>query len=84
MAVAIVNSYTCTLTSHLAIPKLEPIVNSFEEWAASPNRKITVDASSVLTDLILVTLMKISSGSQLMILAYADLNLRDFVFFLLI
>ena len=41
--VVLVNAYTSTLMSYLAVPKLRPIVNTLGELAASSETQMTVN-----------------------------------------
>ena len=55
MAVILVNAYSGTLFSYMAVPKLNPIVNTFEELAEKyPDQKPTIDVNSVMAQLFLV------------------------------
>lgn len=55
VALVLVNSYSGKLISALIVPKLEPVVNSFEELANSKTLKVTVESNSVLSDIIMVS-----------------------------
>ena len=50
MCIIIINSYTGTLTSFLAIPALKPIPNSFEELAVSQDLSVIVEERGVIAD----------------------------------
>lgn len=52
--VVIITAYTSKLTSFLMVPKLKPIVNSFEDLAVSPYYKITAMANSAFSEMFLV------------------------------
>ena len=52
--VIITTSYSSNITAYLTIPKLEPIVNSYEELAASQQYTIMTWARSSMADLFLV------------------------------
>ena len=47
--VVIVNSYSGVLTSLLAIPKLEPTIESVEDLVASEQYKLTIEKDVILT-----------------------------------
>ncbi len=55
MALVLINAYSGNLVSYLTVPKLKPIVSSFEDLASSLHLKVAVDAKSVLADRFLVT-----------------------------
>lgn len=46
--VVLINAYIGTYTAHLALPKREPTVNTFEELASSKKFKMTIDYHSDL------------------------------------
>jgi glutamate receptor, ionotropic, invertebrate len=54
MALILVNSYTGNLISYLTVPKMKPVVNSFEELANSQDTKLTIEARNILSENILV------------------------------
>jgi len=57
MAVVLVNIYTGNLFSYLAVPKLNSIANTFDELADRyPQLQITIEANSVLGQIILVVI----------------------------
>ena len=43
MMVIVVNAYTGTLRSYMVMPKLNPIINTLTELAASSQTKMTVN-----------------------------------------
>ena len=45
--VVLVNAYTGVLTSLLAVPKWEPIVQTLDDVAASPHLRLTVEKATV-------------------------------------
>lgn len=53
--VVLTNAYTGKLTAYLAVPKLEPIVNTLIELAASRDKKLTMDFESDLSKMFLVS-----------------------------
>ncbi len=53
--VVLINAYTGKLTAYLAVPKLEPIVNTLIELAASRDKKLTMDFESDLSKMFLVS-----------------------------
>lgn len=55
MTVILINAYASNLISFLTVPKLNPIVESFEDLAASRDLKLAVDTNSVIADQILVS-----------------------------
>ena len=54
MMIVLVNSYTGVLTSYMAIPKLNPIPQSLEEFAASKEYKVSMQKNQLLADAFLV------------------------------
>lgn len=53
--VVIIYAYTGLLTAMLTIPKFEPVINTFEELAASSRFKITqVDEGSLTTSILVI------------------------------
>lgn len=52
--VVLVYAYTGVFTSILAVPKLEPVINSFSELAKSRRFKLTMDMGTLQTEQILV------------------------------
>ena len=54
MALILVNSYTGNLISYLTVPRMKPVVNSFEELANSQETKLTIEAKNILSENILV------------------------------
>ena len=54
MMMVLVNAYSGTLTSYLAVPKLRPIVNTLTELAASSETEITTDFGMEQTKMIWV------------------------------
>ena len=51
----VINGYTGNLISYLTVPKLKPIVNSFQDLAESDTLKIAVEAKTVLAETFLVS-----------------------------
>lgn len=61
MAVVLVNIYSGNLFSYLAVPKLNPIPNTFDELAEKyPQQKITLEANSVMADMFMVGIISLS------------------------
>lgn len=50
----LVNSYSSTVISYLTVPKMKPIINSFEDLAASYDVGIVIREDVVLLQQILV------------------------------
>lgn len=50
----VVNVYSGTLMSSLAVPKLQPAVNSLEELAESKDLVLTFNANSVISQIVMV------------------------------
>jgi len=46
MMVVLNNSYSGTYTANMAVPKLEPTVDTLEELAASNNFRITIELNT--------------------------------------
>ena len=46
MMVVLDNSYSGTYTANLAVPKLEPTVDTLEELAASKRFRMTIDVNT--------------------------------------
>jgi len=83
MAVILVNAYSGTLFSYMAVPKLNPIVNTFEELAEKyPDQKPTIDANSVMAQLFLVLQCILGSSFffSYSIIIYKVMNLTRFYF----
>lgn len=55
MALVFINAYAGNLVSYLTVPKLKPIVNSFEDLALSLELKLAVDARSIMANRFLVS-----------------------------
>ena len=59
MALVLVNVYSGNLFSYLAVPKLNPIPNTFDELADKyPQQKITLEANSVMADMFMVGIIQ--------------------------
>jgi len=54
MMVVLINAYTGNLTSHLTIPKLEPIPQSLNELADMKDYKVTIAEGHILAKSFLV------------------------------
>ena len=54
MALVLVLSYKGTLTSHLAIPKLEKVPSTFSELAARPDLQVVVEYKSKIQEMMMV------------------------------
>ena len=55
--VVLVNAYIGTYTANLAVPKLEPTVETLEELAASKKLKMTIELNSDLSYKVLVIII---------------------------
>lgn len=55
MSMVLINYYSSSLTSYLAVTTFTPIVNSLEELAAKENLKLTIEVNSLLANQILVS-----------------------------
>jgi hypothetical protein len=54
IAVVLVYAYNGTLISHVSLPTHQPIVNSFEDLAASKTLRVTTQRGSLSAEIILV------------------------------
>ena len=75
MMVVVVNAYTGTLTSRLAVPKLKPIIHNFDELAASPHTRVTIDANSALANEFLARIIFKNNGNyNIYMILWNDFN----------
>ena len=58
--VVLINAYIGTYTANMAVPKLEPTVDTLEELAASQKFKMTVELNSDLSYKVLVSILSLS------------------------
>ena len=55
MSLVLINAYSGNLISYLSVPKLKPVVQSFENLASSLDLKLAIDANSVMANRLLVS-----------------------------
>ena len=58
--VVLINAYIGTYTANMAIPKLEPTVDTLEELAASKQFKMTIELNHDLSYKVLVRIISLS------------------------
>jgi hypothetical protein len=56
IAVVLVYAYNSTLISYVSLPTHQPIVNTFEDLAASKTLRVTTQRGSLSAEIILVTI----------------------------
>ncbi len=56
MAAVLIVAYKSNLTSHLLIPKLEPMPSTFEELAMRPDLQVVVEEGSKIAEMMMVSL----------------------------
>lgn len=54
--VVIVNGYASVMAALLAVPKLEPTIDTLDQWVSSNRFKITLEKGTLLTEQIMVKL----------------------------
>ena len=57
MVAVLIAAYKSTLTSHLLVPKLEPMPSTFEELALRPDLQVVVEEGSKLMEMMMVTIL---------------------------
>lgn len=70
-------AYTCNITAYFSVPKLKPIVNSYEELATSNHYKLTIMASSAMADLFLVITCSLYFWRSYLLIFYLQNSTRE-------